>query len=46
MHVTVPVRQDGRVVIPYAVREDLGLDYGDLVSIDIRLVAGGVDVDG
>jgi AbrB family looped-hinge helix DNA binding protein len=35
MRVTVPVRHEGRVVIPAAVRDHLELEYGDLVEIEV-----------
>lgn len=41
MHVTVPIRQSGRIVIPAAVREELGLSNGDLVELQIQYIANG-----
>ena len=41
MHVTVPIRQNGRIVIPAAVREELNLTNGDLVELQIQDIADG-----
>jgi bifunctional DNA-binding transcriptional regulator/antitoxin component of YhaV-PrlF toxin-antitoxin module len=37
MKVTVPLQKEGRVAIPRPVREELSIDHGDLVEIEIRL---------
>lgn len=37
MKVTVPLQQEGRIAIPHAVREELDIEHGDLVEIEIRL---------
>lgn len=39
MHITVPVRQNGRIVVPVAVREELNLTYGDLVELELHPVS-------
>lgn len=36
--VTVPIRQDGRIVIPSTVRQNLALENGDLVEIEVQTV--------
>lgn len=36
--VTVPIRQDGRIVIPSPVRQNLALENGDLVEIEVQTV--------
>lgn len=41
MDISVPLRQDGRVVIPYAIREALELEAGDLVALDVQRVEEG-----
>ena len=38
MRVTIPIRKDGRIVIPQPVRDELGLDYGDLVEVELRAI--------
>lgn len=35
MRLAVPIRNQGRIVIPRAVREELDLEYGDLVELDL-----------
>lgn len=44
MRVTVPLRSDGRIVIPHAVRRELNLEYGDLVELRLRRVTEGTEV--
>ena len=39
MKVTVPLQQEGRVAIPHAVRNELEVEHGDLVELDVRPVA-------
>lgn len=38
MRSTTKVLKDGRVTVPHPVREQLGLEYGDYVEIDIHPV--------
>ena len=39
MRVTVPIRKNGRVVIPRPVRDELELDYGDLIELDLQTIS-------
>lgn len=38
MRVTIPLRKDGRIVIPQPIRDELALDYGDLVEVELRTI--------
>jgi len=38
MKVTVPLQKEGRVAIPHAVRENLDIERGDLIELEIKLV--------
>lgn len=40
MRTTTKIRQRGRVTVPQPIREELGLDEGDIVEIEIRPVGG------
>lgn len=35
---TAQIRREGRITLPKSVRQELGLDYGDFVVIDVRPV--------
>ena len=35
---TAQVRREGRITLPKSVRQELNLDYGDFVVIDVRPV--------
>ena len=45
MRVTVPLRKEGRVVIPRPVRVEMSLDDGDLVELDIERVSERGELD-
>ncbi|MFC7007747.1 AbrB/MazE/SpoVT family DNA-binding domain-containing protein [Halalkalicoccus salilacus] len=38
MRKTVPVRSNGRIVVPSHLRDRFGIENGDFVEIDIRRV--------
>lgn len=38
MRSTVRLNTNGRVVVPHPIREELGVDRGDLVEIEVRPV--------
>jgi len=38
MRATVRLNTNGRVVIPHAIREELGVEHGDVVEIDVSPV--------
>ena len=42
---TVQVLKEGRVTIPAPVRRQLGLEQGDFVQIDVRLVEAATEDD-
>ena len=35
---TAQIRREGRITLPKSVRQELDLDYGDFVVIDVRPV--------
>ncbi|WP_420841105.1 AbrB/MazE/SpoVT family DNA-binding domain-containing protein [Halorutilus salinus] len=39
MRSTVRVNTNGRVVVPSHVRDELGVEHGDLVEIDVRPIS-------
>lgn len=43
VRLTVPVRQEGRIVIPNAVRQQMDLQPNDLVELNLRPVAEGYE---
>lgn len=44
MRTTVPVRTNGRIVVPSHLRDQLGIKEGDFIEIDIhRVVEGETD---
>jgi AbrB family looped-hinge helix DNA binding protein len=43
MKSTTKVLKDGRVTVPFQIRERLELEHGDYVEIDVRPAGGGSD---
>jgi AbrB family looped-hinge helix DNA binding protein len=43
MKATTKVLKNGRVTVPFQIRDRFKLEYGDYVEIDVRPVDGGSD---
>lgn len=41
MRGTVRLNSDGRVVVPHPIRNEMGLEHGDLIEIEVTPVEGG-----